>query len=69
MTDDLIPAATILLLRQAAVMEVLMVERHADIGFAGGALVFPGGKIETGDNAPEWPAHCDARGSAACPWG
>lgn len=65
MTDDLIPAATILLLRQAAVMEVLMVERHADIGFAGGALVFPGGKIETGDAAPEWPAHCDGLDAVA----
>ena len=59
MTDDLVPAATILLLRETSVMEVLMIERHADIGFAGGALVFPGGKIEPGDSASEWATHCD----------
>lgn len=59
MTDNLVPAATILLLREASVMEVLMIERHADIGFAGGALVFPGGKIEPGDSAPAWADHCD----------
>ena len=55
---ELIPAATILLLRDAPAFEVLMVERHADIAFAGGALVFPGGRIDQGDCNPEWAAHC-----------
>ena len=59
MTDALIPAATILLLRDAPALEVLMIERHAAIGFAGGALAFPGGKIEPGDAAPAWADHCE----------
>lgn len=59
MTDNLIPAATILLLRNTPGLEVLMIERHADIGFAGGALVFPGGKIETADSSLDWLEHCD----------
>lgn len=59
MTDDLIPAATILLLRDAPAFEVLMIERHADISFAGGALVFPGGKIEASDQDPAWARHAD----------
>jgi len=53
-----IPAATILLLRDAPAFEVLMVERHADISFAGGALVFPGGRIGDGDHDPAWSDHC-----------
>lgn len=59
MTDGLIPAATILLLRDARQLEVLMVERHAEISFAGGALVFPGGRIDAGDRDPAWAAQCD----------
>lgn len=59
MTDNIIPAATILLLRDTPALEVLMVERHADIGFAGGALVFPGGKLEASDYSVDWSAHCD----------
>lgn len=31
-----------------------MVERHKDIGFAGGALVFPGGRIDPTDASPAW---------------
>ena len=54
MANELIPASTVLLLRDAPSFEVLMVQRHADIGFAGGALVFPGGRIDDADAAPEW---------------
>lgn len=44
------PAATVLLLRDgAAGLEVFMVVRHRDIEFAGGALVFPGGRVEADD--------------------
>ena len=44
------PAATVLLLRDgAAVLEVFMVVRHREIEFAGGALVFPGGRVEEAD--------------------
>ena len=53
-----IPAATILLLRDEPSFEVLMIERHADIKFAGGAMVFPGGKIDKHDTAPIWKSHC-----------
>jgi 8-oxo-dGTP pyrophosphatase MutT (NUDIX family) len=59
MTEELIPAATIVLLRDEPAYEALMVERHADIAFAGGALVFPGGRIDAGDRNPDWAAHCD----------
>lgn len=43
-------AATVLLLREgAAGPEVFMVVRHGDIAFAGGALVFPGGRLDPAD--------------------
>ena len=56
--SDLIPAATVILLRDRPSLEVLMVERHANIAFAGGALVFPGGRIDNGDRDPNWRKHC-----------
>jgi len=59
-TTDAIPAATILLLRDEPNFEVLMVERHANISFAGGALVFPGGRIDAGDRDPDWAGYCDS---------
>jgi 8-oxo-dGTP pyrophosphatase MutT (NUDIX family) len=44
------PAATILLLRDGTEgIEVFMVVRHHAIDFAGGALVFPGGRVEEAD--------------------
>jgi 8-oxo-dGTP pyrophosphatase MutT (NUDIX family) len=44
------PAATILLLRDGTNgLEVFMVVRHEAIDFAGGALVFPGGRVEESD--------------------
>lgn len=49
-----VPAATILLVRDAPNLEVLMVRRHHQIDFASGALVFPGGKIHAGDHDPRW---------------
>lgn len=49
----LIPAATILLLRDGPHgLEVFMVVRHHQIDFASGALVFPGGKVDAGDLVP-----------------
>lgn len=45
------PAATILLLRDGpAGIEVFMVVRHQAMDFAGGALVFPGGRVEEPDH-------------------
>ena len=45
------PASTVLLLRDGAAgrLEVFMVVRHREIEFAGGALVFPGGRVEEAD--------------------
>lgn len=53
-SPDIKPAATILLLRDDPVFEVLMVKRHHQIDFASGALVFPGGKSHAGDHDPAW---------------
>ncbi len=52
-------SATILLLRDAPDLQVLMVERHYQIDFAAGALVFPGGKACDDDSSPDWAAFCD----------
>lgn len=48
-----IPAATLVLIRDrpSAAPELLMVERAKAMVFAGGALVFPGGRIDPGDYA------------------
>ena len=43
-------AATVILLRQVAGRaEALLVRRHVELAVAGGAWVFPGGKLETAD--------------------
>lgn len=57
--NSFVPAATILLVRDAPALEVLMVQRHHQIDFVPGALVFPGGKTGKEDSAPGWSAHCD----------
>ena len=45
-----VPAATILMLRDGPTgLETFMVDRHHQIDFASGALVFPGGKVDDGD--------------------
>ncbi|MBX3181178.1 MAG: hypothetical protein KIT72_15145 [Polyangiaceae bacterium] len=52
-------AATVIVARHAAAsggVEVFCVERHLRSGFLGGAIVFPGGKIDAADRAPEWAA-------------
>lgn len=47
-----IPAATLIVMRDGpGAPELLMVERAAQLAFAGGALVFPGGRIDPGDVA------------------
>ena len=38
-----------------------MVTRNAGIDFAGGALVYPGGKINPEDLTPETAAYCDGK--------
>jgi 8-oxo-dGTP pyrophosphatase MutT (NUDIX family) len=51
MSDDPIPAATLILVRERSggPPELLMVERAAGMAFAAGAWVFPGGRIDEAD--------------------
>ena len=51
MTDEAIPAATLIIVRDRAgeAPQLLMVERAAGMAFAAGALVFPGGRIDEAD--------------------
>lgn len=59
-----IPAATLVLMRDrvGAPPEILMTERHADMAFAAGALVFPGGRVDAEDEAAavDFPVFPDA---------
>ena len=49
---EAIPAATVIVMREGdGPPELLMVERAAAMSFAGGALVFPGGRVDAGDCA------------------
>lgn len=49
--SEAIPAATLIVMREAVAgpPELLMVERPRTMSFAGGAMVFPGGRIEPED--------------------
>jgi 8-oxo-dGTP pyrophosphatase MutT (NUDIX family) len=50
--EEAIPAATVIVMRErGGLPELLMVERAAAMAFAGGALVFPGGRVDPGDLA------------------
>ena len=50
MSDDAIPASTLVLWRDgSAGPEILVVQRSARMAFAAGAVVFPGGRIDQGD--------------------
>ena len=54
------PASTVLLLRDGIEgLEVFMVRRYRLMGFAGDALVFPGGRLDEADSAlASDPSHC-----------
>ena len=52
-------AATLVLLRDGpSAVEVFCVKRHERSGFLGGAVVFPGGKVDATDRDTAWLAHC-----------
>jgi len=53
-------AATLVVMRDTpAGLEVFCVERHPRSGFLGGAIVFPGGKVDPDDASAEWDAAVD----------
>lgn len=56
------PAATLILLRKGDrhPLETLMVVRQEAIAFAGGAIVFPGGRVDTADHAHAGGSEVDA---------
>ncbi len=48
-------AATIIVVRDGVEgLEVYCVKRHSKSGFLGGAVVFPGGKVDEADRDPHW---------------
>lgn len=53
MSDEAIPAATLIVMREQADArpELLMVTRTRGMAFAGGAMVFPGGRVDQADLA------------------
>ncbi len=48
------PASTVLIVRDAPTLEVLMVRRSAGMAFGASAWVFPGGKVAPADSDPAW---------------
>ena len=67
MTDPAIPASTLILVRDRAggAPEILMVERAQGMAFAGGAMVFPGGRIDDADRALADDLRLGEHGAAA----
>jgi 8-oxo-dGTP pyrophosphatase MutT (NUDIX family) len=65
--DEAIPAATLIVVREAAdgPPELLMVERAEGMAFAAGAWVFPGGRIDEADRALAERLGIDAAAVAA----
>jgi 8-oxo-dGTP pyrophosphatase MutT (NUDIX family) len=51
-------AATLIVLRESSgaepALEVFCVQRHPKSGFLGGAIVFPGGKVDPADSSDAW---------------
>ncbi len=55
--SDTRDAATVVVVRDGSQgLEVFCVRRHAKSAFMGGALVFPGGKVDPSDMDPRWEA-------------
>jgi 8-oxo-dGTP pyrophosphatase MutT (NUDIX family) len=54
-------ASTVVVVRErASGLEVFCVLRHARSSFLGGAVVFPGGKVDASDGAADWEAQATA---------
>src|SRR5436305_11934335 len=67
MSDEPIPAATLILVRESSdgPPQLLMVERAGGMAFAAGALVFPGGRIDDADRKLAAETGTDAAAVAA----
>lgn len=52
-------ASTMMLVREAPAVEVLMVKRNQAIDHFSGAMLFPGGKVEPSDIDPAWRAQVE----------
>ena len=67
MSDEAIPAATLIVVRdrEHGAPELLMVERAGGMAFAAGALVFPGGRIDDADRRLAQRLSVDAAAVAA----
>jgi|SRR5579864_8460758 len=67
MSDEAIPAATLIVVRDRAegMPELLMVERAQGMAFAAGAFVFPGGRIDPADREMGCELGIDASAIAA----
>jgi len=63
-TSPAIPAATVVLLRDAPELEVLMLHKTSKISF-GGMWVFPGGRIDPEDHTDDGDINQAARNAAA----
>jgi len=61
-------AASVVILRDGGQgLEVLLMRRHTDSAVLGGAYVFPGGKVDAADSAPELLARLDRAPDALDP--
>lgn len=58
------PAATVMIVDDRPDLQVLLIERNANMTFAGGMWVFPGGAVDPGE-ADEFEPHCDGLDDAA----
>jgi 8-oxo-dGTP pyrophosphatase MutT (NUDIX family) len=60
------PAATVMLLREARDVEVLVIRRHENLAFMGGLWVFPGGARAPSDSTPDALARIPEPARARC---
>lgn len=58
------PAATVMIVDDRPDLQVLMIERNAQMAFAGGMWVFPGGGVDAGE-ADELEYYCEGLDDAA----
>lgn len=58
------PAATVLLVDDRPDLQVFMMQRNANVQFAGGMWVFPGGAVDHSDNASGFEQYCTHRSDA-----